>query len=214
MKRNLTFLLGLFITAGLQFAAIQNLNAQAGTQGDGFVFQLDLGTEVLDIREGGDCGFGYATYGGEVTDVFCAAMAWAYDITPDSICCDTITMDLTGKIAIVRRGACNFSIKVYYAQQAGAIAVVILHHYADPTHTGCTISNMSGGTFADLVTIPSIFLGRQYGEMIDAAMQAGNTVSACFALPRTQDAAAAYHYSTPVAKVDTLHHLYISLINR
>ena len=44
--------------------------------------------------------------------------------------CEASTTSLTGKVAIVDRGTCNFTVKVYNAQQAGATAVVIVNNVA------------------------------------------------------------------------------------
>ncbi|TNE57178.1 MAG: hypothetical protein EP344_11525, partial [Bacteroidetes bacterium] len=212
MKRNLTFLLGLIFTIALQSLAPQTANAQ-GTQNDNFILQVTTADGTRDYYKG-DCGWQYSLFGGSVSDEICNEIIWAYDITPDSIMCDTSTMDLQGKWAIVRRGACNFSIKSYYAQQAGATGILIVNHYDDPTHTGCTVTGMAAGTYADLVTIPCIFVCRDVGEFIDAGIQSGQPVQGCFVFPRTSDAAAAYHYATPVTQVDTLDHIGMRFYNR
>jgi hypothetical protein len=49
--------------------------------------------------------------------------------------CEASTTSLTGKVAIVDRGTCNFTVKVYNAQQAGAVAVVIANNVAGPAST-------------------------------------------------------------------------------
>lgn len=208
MKRNLTFLLSFFLTVALQFT----VDAQ-GTSNDNFIFQVTTNDGTRDYYQG-DCGWQYSLFGASVTTDQCSEVVWAYDITPDSVCCDTITMDLTGKWAIIRRGACNFSIKAYYAQQAGATGVIIVNHYDDPTHTPCTVTGMSAGTFGDLITVPCIFVCREVGEFIDAGIKSGTPVQGCFVLPRTYDAAGAYHYSTPITQVDTLDHIGMRMINR
>lgn len=41
--------------------------------------------------------------------------------------CTPFTNDLTGKIAIIDRGPCNMSLKIYHAQQQGAIGCVIVN---------------------------------------------------------------------------------------
>ncbi len=64
----------------------------------------------------------------------------------------------TGNAALIKRGSCNFSIKVYYAQQAGADFVVIFNNAGDG------LLNMAPGDFANLVTISSIFVGQTDGE--------------------------------------------------
>ena len=70
----------------------------------------------------------------------------------------------TGNAVLVQRGTCEFSQKVYYAQQGGAEFVVVYNNAAG----GDSILNMSPGAFADLVTISSIFVGQTNGEdMVD-----------------------------------------------
>ena len=47
--------------------------------------------------------------------------------------CDTLgnpTQDLTGKIAVIYRGSCEYGIKAYNAQKRGAIGVIFINHTA------------------------------------------------------------------------------------
>jgi hypothetical protein len=119
---------------------------------------------------------------------------------------------LDGKIALIRRGICGFSLKIYHAQQAGAKAVIILNHYDNPQDGPCEawstatlyFGGMSGLDSASAVTIPAVFLQRQTGEAIDGALQAGETVEVCFVFPRMKEQTAVYHYATPVSQVDTI----------
>lgn len=46
--------------------------------------------------------------------------------------CEASAASLTGKVAIVDRGTCNFTVKVLNAQKAGAVAVVIANNAAGP----------------------------------------------------------------------------------
>ena len=66
---------------------------------------------------------------------------------------------LTGKIALIERGVCNFSEKVFNAQRGGAIAAFV---YNSPAG-GDTLMTMGAGVHADDVTIPSWFLRRTTG---------------------------------------------------
>jgi Zn-dependent metalloprotease len=76
--------------------------------------------------------------------------------------CEAITngAQLSGKIALIERGNCNFPIKTKNAQNAGAIAVII---YNNPLN-GDAIGNMSGTDAT--ITIPSAQIGRTYGLRI------------------------------------------------
>ena len=57
---------------------------------------------------------------------------------------------LTGKIALIRRGTCSFVIKVKAAQDAGAIAAIVMNNIS-----GTPIP--MGGTDAS-ITIPSVMI--------------------------------------------------------
>ena len=66
---------------------------------------------------------------------------------------------LTGKIALIERGICNFSEKVYNAQRAGAIAAIIYNNAAN----GEAIATMGAGVHAADVTIQSCHHAAQRG---------------------------------------------------
>lgn len=109
---------------------------------------------------------------------------------------------LAGKIALVDRGTCNFSQKVYYAQQAGAIAVVVLNNQ------GGNPSNMAAGLFADQVTIPTVMLSQADGQAIKAALANGPVNIGINQEPVTLPAAAltnngiiSYPQGNPIANV-------------
>ena len=128
---------------------------------------------------------------------------------------------MAGKIALIRRGRCNFSLKVYRAQQAGAIAVIILNHFDSAADGPCINYNfgvqftgMPGGDSAQAVKIPSVFLQRETGAQLDEALGKGEKVEVCFHWPRVQNAAIAYHYATPVSQVIDLRDIYMEYTNR
>ncbi len=81
--------------------------------------------------------------------------------------CETITNPaaLVGKIAVIDRGACSFVIKVEAAQNAGALAVIIVNNVA-----GAPIQ-MGGAS--NTITIPSIMIDMTDGTNIKAQMAAG-----------------------------------------
>ena len=66
---------------------------------------------------------------------------------------------LTGSIALIERGTCNFSEKVYNAQRGGAIAAIIYNNAAN----GDTVATMGNGVHGADVTIPSWEIGRTNG---------------------------------------------------
>jgi len=84
--------------------------------------------------------------------------------------CETITNDLTGKIALVERGVCNFVTKVKNAQLAGAKAVVIYNLPDSPKFTDM------GGTDSS-ITIPSVLVPYADGDLINQTVAAGKNVN-------------------------------------
>lgn len=75
-------------------------------------------------------------------------------------CSEAINTDeLEGNIAVVRRGSCEFGTKALLAEQAGAIAVLIVNN------TGGLI-NMGGGASGGSVTIPAIMINQDAGEAL------------------------------------------------
>lgn len=230
MKKVLTTFGGILMLVFLQVAAFQTLQAQdLGTDDDGFLVQITSPASIAQTIEhgfeAGVCQWIGQTpgdppmpWGTDVTQTLCGEVVWGYD----SIGCVPMTTDLTGKIALVRRGICNFSLKVYHAQQRGAIAVIVLNHYATATDEPCTTTGaggllfggMAGGDSASAVTIPAIFLERQTGEQIDGAIAAGETVNICFIFPRMISPTAASMYATPITQVDTMQAITVLYNNR
>jgi hypothetical protein len=209
MKKLLTLFLGLFLTGMLTTSA----NAQGGTVDDNFILEMTTSSGVQTWGKG-DCGWNYSLFGPAVTEDLCAEVVWAYDDNGgDSLACDPISQDLTGKFAIIRRGVCNFSLKVYRAQQAGAVGVIIANHFTDGTQNGCSTIGMSAGDSAAAVVIPSIFVCRDVATAIDEAIKAGTT-NICFSLPRMYEATASYHYATPASQVDSIDVITVRYVNR
>ncbi|MBL4910448.1 MAG: rhombosortase-dependent M36 family metallopeptidase [Alteromonadaceae bacterium] len=77
---------------------------------------------------------------------------------------------LAGKIAVIDRGACNFTVKVKNAQDAGAIAVLVANN-----KDGNIPAPMGGAD--DTVTIPSMGISQDEGNAIYALLDASETVS-------------------------------------
>jgi extracellular elastinolytic metalloproteinase len=82
---------------------------------------------------------------------------------------------LTGKIALIDRGNCNFTVKVKNAQDAGAIAVIMINNIAgDPIVMGGTDDN---------IMIPAVMITQDAGALFVARLLAGNTVNATLRPP-------------------------------
>jgi extracellular elastinolytic metalloproteinase len=97
--------------------------------------------------------------------------------------CDTVTnvASLIGKIVVIRRGDCEFGVKVLSAENNGAVAVIMVNNVAtDPI-------SMGAGAVGDTVTIPSIMVSQADGEAIIAALLASETINASLTLPDRLD---------------------------
>ncbi|MBK8700982.1 MAG: M36 family metallopeptidase [Saprospiraceae bacterium] len=94
------------------------------------------------------------------------------DLSNPTACCKTITTDLTGKIALVDRGLCNFSQKAKLAEDRGAIAVLICNIPGVNGGTGEEISNMTAGTITPN-SITSVFLKKSDCDKIRLQLNNG-----------------------------------------
>lgn len=77
---------------------------------------------------------------------------------------------ISGKIALLDRGSCNFVDKVLQAQNENAVAVIVINN--DPSSPFSMGDNGSGAT----VTIPSVMISQADGNIIRAAL-GGSTVN-------------------------------------
>lgn len=81
--------------------------------------------------------------------------------------CDTLINDLTGKIAVIYRNSCNFTTKLLNAQNAGAIAAIIVNREDE-------LLGMLGDAVEGIqVEIPAVFLSSIDGNALIAEMQNG-----------------------------------------
>ncbi|NHM05931.1 T9SS type A sorting domain-containing protein [Flavobacterium sp. CYK-4] len=76
--------------------------------------------------------------------------------------------DLSGKIALIRRGNCNFSNKVKNAQDAGALAAVV---YDTVVNNPVRLQMSSTGLLG--ITIPAIFISKEKADLLLAEMATG-----------------------------------------
>lgn len=84
-------------------------------------------------------------------DLVANVIVWASLVTPFNAC-DAIAMDLSGKVALVQRGECNFVQKVWNAQRANATAVIVIDsHLREECVTECFHSIW----LCDLLTLAS-----------------------------------------------------------
>jgi hypothetical protein len=96
--------------------------------------------------------------------------------SPYQACLGVPAGSLTGKIALIQRGNCEFGVKAKQAQDAGAIAVVIVNNIpGGPVGMG---AGAVGGTVSN--TIPVIMISQDDGAMISAQLDQAVTVTMNF----------------------------------
>lgn len=116
---------------------------------------------------------------------FTYTSGWAADMTDpansvldtvilaeDSLACATITNNVSGNIALVWRGTCEFGAKALEAQNAGAIAVIIVNNIP-----GAPIA-MGAGAVGGSVTIPTVMISQADGLAIHNQLMNGQSVIA------------------------------------
>ncbi|SFQ41334.1 T9SS-dependent M36 family metallopeptidase [Hymenobacter arizonensis] len=83
----------------------------------------------------------------------------------------TNAASIAGNIAVVYRGNCDFSLKVYNAQLAGAIAVVVINN-----QPGTPISMGAGAATPAPIAIPSLMISDVAGAAVRAQLNASQEV--------------------------------------
>lgn len=112
--------------------------------------------------------FPSTAFGVPVPNIMTADLVLANDgVAPITDGCTAFntSVSVAGKIAVVRRGACNFTVKVKHAQDEGAIGVIVMNNIP-----GLPVA--MGGADAT-ITIPSVMISMEYGDMIEAELLSG-----------------------------------------
>lgn len=116
--------------------------------------------------------FSAGSFGGDLSSgVWTADAVFVDDGTADPTlgCEEPINAaELSGKIALIDRGECDFSLKAKNAEDAGAIAVVVFNHTA-----GAGTFSMGGADLGDQVTIPAVMLSYEDGQTIRGELASG-----------------------------------------
>lgn len=89
----------------------------------------------------------------------------------DSLGCNDLVngAEVTGKIAVIYRGECEFGAKALKAQEAGAIGAVIINNSGAPV-------GMAAGAVGAQVTIPVVMISTEAGALLRDEIIAGNVV--------------------------------------
>ena len=138
--------------------------------------------EAFEISETIDAGYGETNMVPYLTssdsDDPAQVLSGSYEIAiadPQNLtaCNASDLVDLTGKIALIKRGGCYFSTKVLNAYAKGAVGVIVYNHESG----GDTFVNMALGGKAP---IPAVFTWNSYGEAIKKLIESGKTVTVQF----------------------------------
>ncbi len=172
-------------------------NANFGTPPDGFNPRMQMflwsppGSNAnarVDIQNGSLAGI-YdgvgATFGEQLSSVpITSNVVLAVDTGTDIYdACEAITNTaaLNGNIAVIRRGTCQFGSKVLAAENAGAIATIVVNN-----QPGNAIA-MGPGVDGNLVSIPSLMLPQATGEALITALINGENITASLLGPDITD---------------------------
>ena len=151
--RLLLFIAGLFISNGLQAQLYVEVNAPESIAGP---YSSDLANFGADLN----------------TDIWTGDAVFVNDGTAaPTEGCEASTIDLTGKIALIDRGSCEFGTKCLRAEEAGAIGAIVFNN--DP---GAGTIAMGAGVEGPNVTIPCVMLSYEDGQLIRAELE-NNTVN-------------------------------------
>ncbi len=163
--------------------AFRGNNATISVHADGQAPRMQLGlytqpATVVSNTPGiasptsvGVASFGPATY--RVTGTLVRA-------TP-ALATSPITNDVAGKIVVIDRGSATFVVKVKFAQDAGAIGVLIVNSVAGPA------TSLGGADPA--ITIPAVMVSRSEGAALVAALANGNAIRMTLDRPPSRDIA-------------------------
>jgi PA domain len=138
---------------------------------------LQAGTPLLSVSApasvAGSYAVGVATFGSALSSPGVTAQIQPFvDTAPNlGLACSAFTSQnaalIAGKIVLLDRGVCNFTVKVKNAQLAGAVGVIIADNVA-----GSPPSGLSGTDTT--ITIPSVRITQADGAALKAAAVAGS----------------------------------------
>ncbi len=166
------------------FCATLATRAQTGTiRGDSSSTPLQL-SFAIGSETVGPVPFGPPTdWGADLKSPLSAELAWGFTVASDtipsdSLGCSALATDLTGKIALLRRGACAFTAKAINAEAAGAIGFIIVNSLTENEEN--SVINMSGGSPPPAVGIPGASVSYNTGLRLTPALDSGELVTVSF----------------------------------
>jgi minor extracellular serine protease Vpr len=143
---------------------------------------LTAGASTVPHYVGAPVTVGSSTYGAAAgdfatvdSDVTATLDAVEGSVNGLDTACLPLSVDLTGKIALITRGACTFSTKIRNTQDAGAAVVLVANNVA-----GDPVAMAQDGT-PDQPTVPAYMVSNADGQALLAADGSSATVSATLA---------------------------------
>ncbi len=147
-------------------------NVLGGITGDSY-FQS---ASIITVNGPVDVANNYASvettaFGVEITSAITADLVLANDQINGMPAegCNEFGANVSGKIALIRRGSCSFTTKVKKAQDAGAIGVIVMNNILG-------IPSAMGGTDAT-INIPSLMISKTDGDILEASLNNGVTIN-------------------------------------
>ncbi|CAK4080028.1 unnamed protein product [Aphanomyces euteiches] len=116
-----------------------------------------------------------AVFGSNVTNDVDYVRREVIAVEPFEACEGPIEQDLSGKMALILRGKCNFAWKVLQAQRANAIAVVVMDHTPRSSSEPWELQMIGDGNATE-IHIPSVFVSHETGQAILGNITTGGPV--------------------------------------
>lgn len=198
MKFNITLLFALAICFTNEMFAQLNHN---------MIFRVNAPASIATDYNYGAPANGNGQWGPTSISTVTGDLEWIDDNT-DSLGCFPATNNLSGKVALVRRGACQFSLKAYHAQAAGAIGCVICNN--DPAGG---LVGMLGGDSMSAINIPVVFLTYNDCQLLHNQVDSGTTTNVSFYVPTVYDAVSTLAYNTPLRHAVALNSPSVTVYN-
>jgi len=148
-----------------------SFSALSGQQENSFFFNV-LSPSSIYASYGSD-EIGYTVdWGPTVEESIVGELAYAPDGTGEllNVFCTASDEDFSGKFVLIERGECFFADKVHWAEQSGAVGVIII------SFDGGVVPMAGGGDYFELVNIPAIIIPIELGEQLKETLFSGTEV--------------------------------------
>jgi PA domain/Secretion system C-terminal sorting domain len=170
------------------------------------------GVQGITYVSAGGWGFNASTYLGQswTSDIVMAKQAGVANDSIASFACDSLANGaaIKGKICLTRRGVCEFGMKAFQAQKAGAIGCIIANR-----EPGAPVGMGAGAKGVD-VNIPTVMISWELMQLIAADLKAGKAVNVTISVPAAYEPHIAYAYATPLKQTVPLDNIAMSVGNK